>query len=69
MVKQPAGKSGFCQWIDEVQGSVKCGSQLAQRQKIVDPVTERLPLLVPGQISIALSGGQLSKLTCFLLEI
>lgn len=37
--------------------------------KIVDPVTERLPLLVPGQISIALSGGQLSKLSCFLLQI
>lgn len=33
VVKQPAGKSGFCQCVDEVQGTVKCDSQLAQRQK------------------------------------
>lgn len=32
MVKQPAGKSGFYQGVDEVQGTVKCGSQLSQRQ-------------------------------------
>lgn len=37
--------------------------------KIVDPVTERLPSLVPGQISTVLSWEQLSKLSSLLLHI